>query len=91
MRWAEPISAGRHSRGTASPGESSHVKYSLQNVPWHLPSAPKADVNRDGAVTLPELELYVPSRVSELSDGVQHPHVVAVQDFDPQTPLVRIA
>jgi WD40 repeat protein len=52
--------------------------------------AGKADVNGDHILTLPELELYVPKRVSELTQGLQHPHLVSVQDFNPQTPIVRL-
>ncbi|MBI3922233.1 MAG: caspase family protein [Armatimonadetes bacterium] len=49
-----------------------------------------ADANQDGVVTLPELEMYVPQRVSKLTQGLQHPHLVSVEDFNPQTAIVVI-
>jgi hypothetical protein len=49
-----------------------------------------ADVNADNSITLPELEIYVPNRVSILSKKRQNPHLVSVQDFNPQIPLVKI-
>ena len=51
----------------------------------------KADVDGNNAITLPELALYVPKRVSALTKGLQNPHLVLVQDFNPQTPLTRVA
>jgi len=52
--------------------------------------AGQADFNRDRQVTLPELEIYVPKRVTELTGGLQHPHLVAVEDFDPQVALTVV-
>jgi hypothetical protein len=50
----------------------------------------KADVDADKKITLPELALYVPKRVSELTKGLQNPQLVLVQDFNPQTMLAKV-
>ncbi len=50
----------------------------------------KADVDGDKEITLPELALYVPKRVSGLTKGLQNPQLVLVQDFNPQTVLVKV-
>jgi WD40 repeat protein len=49
----------------------------------------KADVDADNKITLPELALYVPKRVSGLTKGLQNPQLVLVQDFNPQMVLVK--
>lgn len=51
--------------------------------------AGKGDVDGDGKITLPELALYVPKRVSTLTKGLQNPQLVLVQDFNPQTVLAK--
>jgi WD40 repeat protein len=51
----------------------------------------KADVDGDGNVTLPEIAMYVPKRVSESTKGLQNPQLVLVQDFNPQTVLTKVA
>ncbi|HLN31699.1 MAG TPA: caspase family protein [Gemmataceae bacterium] len=43
--------------------------------------AGKADVNKDGTVTLEELEHYVMKQVKELSKDKQHPVIVHPRDF----------
>jgi WD40 repeat protein len=50
----------------------------------------KADVDTDNKITLPELALYVPKRVSGLTKGLQNPQLVLVQDFNPQTVLAKV-
>ncbi|MBI3922234.1 MAG: caspase family protein [Armatimonadetes bacterium] len=50
----------------------------------------KADTNSDGGVTLSELLNYAPKRVTEVTKGAQHPHIVSVRDFNPETTLVRV-
>jgi WD40 repeat protein len=50
----------------------------------------KADVDGDKKITLPELALYVPKRVSGLTKGLQNPQLVLVQDFNPQTMLAKV-
>jgi uncharacterized caspase-like protein len=49
-----------------------------------------ADLDGDGSVTLPELVLYVPRRVSRSTRGLQNPQLVSVQDFNPRRSLVRL-
>lgn len=50
----------------------------------------KADLNGDRTVTLPELETYVPRRVTELTGGLQYPHIVTMQDLNPQVAIARL-
>jgi uncharacterized caspase-like protein len=50
----------------------------------------KADIDGDGNITLPEIAMYVPKRVSESTKGLQNPQLVLVQDFNPQTVLAKV-
>jgi len=50
----------------------------------------KADIDGDGNITLPEIAMYVPRRVSESTKGLQNPQMVLVQDFNPQTVLAKV-
>ena len=51
--------------------------------------AGKSDVDGDAEITLSEVALYVPRRVSTLTKGLQNPQLVFVQDFNPQTVLAK--
>lgn len=49
----------------------------------------RADLNRDGAVSVPEEAVYVRERVVELTQGRQHPQALW-QDLDPGLVLTRV-
>lgn len=49
----------------------------------------KADFDGDNEITLPEIALYVPRRVTDLTKGLQNPQLVLVQDINPQAAVVR--
>jgi uncharacterized caspase-like protein len=52
--------------------------------------AGQADLDHDGNITLPELAIYVPKRVTGATKGLQNPQLVLVQDFNPQTVLAKV-
>jgi WD40 repeat protein len=70
--------------------EDKEVKQGIFSLALAEAFSGKADVDGDGNITLPEIALYVPKRVSENTKGLQNPQLVLVQDFNPQTVLVKV-
>jgi WD40 repeat protein len=71
--------------------EDKEVKQGIFSLALAEAFSGKADVDGDGNVTLPEIAIYVPKRVSESTKGLQNPQLVLVQDFNPQTVLAKVA
>jgi len=78
------------SQGNEFSFEEPSLKHGAFSMALTEAFAGKADVDGNGAMTLPELALYVPRRVSSLTRGLQNPQLVLVQDFDPQTIISKI-
>jgi WD40 repeat protein len=70
--------------------EDKEVKQGTFSLALAEAFAGKADVDGDGNITLPEIAIYVPRRVSEATKGLQNPQLVLVQDFNPQTVLSKV-
>jgi len=50
----------------------------------------KADLIRDGRVTVSELQTYVANRVKQLTNDRQHPHIPRMNDFDPEAVIAHV-
>ncbi len=70
--------------------ENKEVKQGEFSVALAEAFSGKADIDGDGNITLPEIAMYVPKRVSGSTKGLQNPQLVLVQDFNPQTVLAKV-
>jgi hypothetical protein len=50
----------------------------------------KADLIKDGRITVAELQTYVANRVKQLTGDMQHPHLPRVNDFDPEVVIAHV-